>query len=114
MDSKCVTVGDPMKNSGLVVSVRGSVVDVRFENHLPPIYSVLRAGDEGRIVIEVLAQFRERIADRRLPEIQPLGRARQIAFDEQHLQGYQKIQIQAAKSHDVGVRSGVTDVGLAL
>ena len=43
-------------NLGVVVSVRGSVVDVRFDKHLPPIYSVLRAGDEGRIVIEVLAQ----------------------------------------------------------
>jgi F-type H+-transporting ATPase subunit beta len=43
-------------NLGVVVSVRGSVVDVRFDEHLPPIYSVLRAGDEGRIVIEVLAQ----------------------------------------------------------
>ena len=41
---------------GAVVSVRGSVVDIRFEEHLPPIYSVLRAGDEGQIVIEVLAQ----------------------------------------------------------
>ena len=39
-----------------VVSVRGSVVDIRFDEHLPPIYSVLRAGAEGRIVIEVLAQ----------------------------------------------------------
>jgi F-type H+-transporting ATPase subunit beta len=43
-------------NSGVVVSVRGSVVDIRFDQHLPPIYSVLRAGDERRIVIEVLAQ----------------------------------------------------------
>jgi F-type H+-transporting ATPase subunit beta len=42
---------------GAVVSVRGSVVDVRFDEHLPPIYSVLRAGDKGRIVIEVLAQL---------------------------------------------------------
>jgi F-type H+-transporting ATPase subunit beta len=41
---------------GAVVSVRGSVVDIRFEEHLPPIYSVLRAGEEGQIVIEVLAQ----------------------------------------------------------
>ena len=41
---------------GTVVSVRGSVVDVRFDEHLPPIYSVLRAGAERRIVIEVLAQ----------------------------------------------------------
>jgi F-type H+/Na+-transporting ATPase subunit beta len=44
------------ENRGTVVSVRGSVVDVRFEGHLPPIYSVLRTGGEGRIVIEVLAQ----------------------------------------------------------
>ena len=43
-------------NVGAVVSVRGSVVDIRFDEHLPPIYSVLRAGDERRIVIEVLAQ----------------------------------------------------------
>jgi F-type H+-transporting ATPase subunit beta len=41
---------------GTVVSVRGSVVDIRFDGHLPPIYTVLRAGDERRIVIEVLAQ----------------------------------------------------------
>jgi F-type H+-transporting ATPase subunit beta len=43
-------------NPGTVVSVRGSVVDIRFEKHLPPIYSVLRAGTEKQIVIEVLAQ----------------------------------------------------------
>jgi F-type H+-transporting ATPase subunit beta len=43
-------------NLGVVVSVRGSVVDVRFNEHLPPIYSVLRAGAEKQIVIEVLAQ----------------------------------------------------------
>jgi F-type H+-transporting ATPase subunit beta len=45
-----------LSNCGRVVSVRGSVVDVRFDRHLPPIYSLLRAGDRGRIVIEVLAQ----------------------------------------------------------
>ena len=43
-------------NHGAVVSVRGSVVDIRFDERLPPIYSVLRAGDQGQIVIEVLAQ----------------------------------------------------------
>ena len=41
----------------LVVSVRGSVVDVRFDQGLPPIYSVLRAGADGQIVIEVMAQL---------------------------------------------------------
>jgi F-type H+-transporting ATPase subunit beta len=41
---------------GTVVSVRGSVVDVRFNRDLPPIHALLRAGDDGRIAIEVLAQ----------------------------------------------------------
>ncbi len=43
-------------NIGAVVSVRGSVVDIRFEAHLPSIYSLLHA-KEGDIVIEVLAQI---------------------------------------------------------
>jgi len=42
-------------NTGTVVSVRGSVVDARFDEHLPPICTVLHT-DEGRIVLEVLAQ----------------------------------------------------------
>jgi F-type H+-transporting ATPase subunit beta len=42
---------------GAVVSVRGSVVDIHFERHLPPIYSVLHAGEKDEIVIEVLAQL---------------------------------------------------------
>jgi len=37
--------------------VRGSVVDIRFENHLPPIYSLLRAGQDNQIAIEVLSQL---------------------------------------------------------
>jgi F-type H+/Na+-transporting ATPase subunit beta len=44
-------------NLGSVVSVRGSVVDIRFERDLPAIYSLLRAGKDGRIAIEVLAQL---------------------------------------------------------
>lgn len=43
-------------NVGTVVSVRGSVVDARFEAQLPTIYSVLRAGVKHEIVIEVLSQ----------------------------------------------------------
>ena len=43
-------------NLGAVVSVRGSVVDIRFDERLPPIYSVLRTGPKREIVIEVLAQ----------------------------------------------------------
>lgn len=41
---------------GVVVAVRGSVVDVRFDEGLPAINSLLRAGDEERVAIEVLAQ----------------------------------------------------------
>src|ERR1700722_18122340 len=44
-------------NQGIVVAVRGSVVDVRFEDHLPRIYSVLRAGSDSQIVIEVMTQL---------------------------------------------------------
>jgi F-type H+-transporting ATPase subunit beta len=43
-------------NLGVVASVRGSVVDIRFDGALPPVNSVLRAGMEKQIVIEVLAQ----------------------------------------------------------
>jgi len=43
-------------NIGEVVSVRGSVVDIRFAVYLPPINSLLHAKGGG-IVIEVLAQL---------------------------------------------------------
>jgi F-type H+-transporting ATPase subunit beta len=43
-------------NIGSVVAVRGSVVDIRFDTKLPPIYSLLRAGDSKQIFIEVLVQ----------------------------------------------------------
>lgn len=42
-------------NLGSVVSVRGSVVEVLFENHLPAIYSILRTGIKRDVVIEVLS-----------------------------------------------------------
>lgn len=45
-----------LANSGVVVSVRGSVVDVQFDRQLPAIYTVLRTGAEKQIVIEVLSQ----------------------------------------------------------
>jgi len=44
-------------NLGSVVSVRGGVVDVRFDRCLPPIFSVLHAGTEGGIIVEVMAQL---------------------------------------------------------
>ena len=44
-------------SQGTVVSVRGSVVDVQFGKDLPSIYSVLRAGADGKITIEVMTQL---------------------------------------------------------
>src|SRR5687768_15088830 len=42
---------------GSIVSVRGGIVDIRFETRVPPIYSLLRAGKDEKIVIEVLSQL---------------------------------------------------------
>ena len=47
-------------NTGTVISVRGSVVDVRFDTQLPSIHTLLRAGNAADIVLEVLAQLDER------------------------------------------------------
>ena len=44
-------------NYGRIVSVRGSVVDVWFEDNLPPIYTLLHAGKDKQIGIEVLSQL---------------------------------------------------------
>ena len=49
----------PNQNRGVIVSVRGSVVDIRFEDRLPPIYSVLHTGKDKTVVIEVLIQLDE-------------------------------------------------------
>ena len=43
-------------NRGVVVAIRGSIVDIHFDEHLPSIFTILHAGEEGQIVIEVLAQ----------------------------------------------------------
>jgi F-type H+-transporting ATPase subunit beta len=45
-----------IENVGSVVAVRGSVVDVRFEARLPPVYALLHAGIGDSVVLEVLAQ----------------------------------------------------------
>ena len=45
-----------VQQAGVVAAVRGSVVDMRFDAALPAIHTLLRAGDGGRVAIEVLAQ----------------------------------------------------------
>ncbi|MDP3481040.1 MAG: F0F1 ATP synthase subunit beta [Desulfoprunum sp.] len=62
-------------NIGTVVSVHGSVVDIRFEEHLPPISTLLHAGKTGDIAIEVLAQLdRHRVRGIALTPTQGLAR----------------------------------------
>lgn len=46
-----------LSNTGLVTSVRGSVVDIRFQSRLPPIHSLLHTGKDGEVAIEVLSQI---------------------------------------------------------
>jgi F-type H+-transporting ATPase subunit beta len=48
---------NPAANLGSIVSVRGSVVDIGFDRNLPPINSLLRAGQDRQILIEVWAQL---------------------------------------------------------
>jgi F-type H+-transporting ATPase subunit beta len=56
MTERPVGVNANAAKVGRVVSVRGSVVDVRFDGALPPIHTLLRAGEGDRVAIEVLAQ----------------------------------------------------------
>ena len=42
---------------GKIISVRGSVVDISFENQLPPIYTLLKTGPNEQIPIEVLSHL---------------------------------------------------------
>jgi F-type H+/Na+-transporting ATPase subunit beta len=57
--------GSPMNgtstatNQGTVLSIRGSVIDVCFDNALPSINNLLRAGENGKVLIEVWAQLDE-------------------------------------------------------
>ncbi len=50
-------IADGAIHYGKIISVRGSVVDVYFENNLPPIYTVLHTGKDKQVMIEVLSQL---------------------------------------------------------
>src|SRR5664279_1258355 len=52
IENKSVTL-----NTGKVLSVRGSVVDVWFDTNLPSIYTLLHTGINNQIEIEVLSQL---------------------------------------------------------
>ena len=42
---------------GKIISVRGSVVDVWFDDNLPPVYTLLHTGKDKQIAVEVLTQL---------------------------------------------------------
>jgi F-type H+-transporting ATPase subunit beta len=55
-----MTTGDYLDSGnsfGTVVSVRGSVLDVRSDGRLPSIFSVLHASEHQEIIAEVLEQL---------------------------------------------------------
>jgi len=45
------------KSNGIVIAVRGSVVDVYFPGRLPPLLNILRAGGAGDMIIEVVTHL---------------------------------------------------------
>lgn len=45
------------RNTGAVLAVRGSIVDVRFDEQLPKVYSQLRTGRDGDVALEVVSQI---------------------------------------------------------
>jgi F-type H+-transporting ATPase subunit beta len=47
--------------SGEIVAIRGGVVDVRFDHDLPPLKSLLLAGDEEQVVIEVALHLADKL-----------------------------------------------------
>jgi len=52
----------PQQNEGTIMSVRGSVVDARFQaGHIPDIGNIMMAGDDGRMRIEVMVQLNSEV-----------------------------------------------------
>ena len=77
---------DNSLNNGKVISVRGSVVDVWFENNLPSIYTSLHSGKDNQIVIEVLTQLdMHRVRGIALTPTQGLSRGMVVETDGKEL-----------------------------
>ena len=74
-------------NLGTVVSVRGSVIDVRFPHQLPRLNTRLLAGDEQQIVIEVIMHLGgDVVRGIALTPTQGLARGSQVVDTDQPLQ----------------------------
>src|SRR5664279_1279415 len=77
---------DNSLNNGKVISVRGSVVDVWFENNLPSIYTLLHSGKDNEIAIEVLTQLDvHRVRGIALTPTQGLARGMVVKTDGKEL-----------------------------
>jgi F-type H+-transporting ATPase subunit beta len=73
-------------NYGTIRSVRGSVVDIYFDHHLPAIYTLLRCGKDKDIFVEVLAQTDEHtVRGIALNPTQGLARGMSVSTDGQQL-----------------------------
>lgn len=66
-------------NTGVIVSVRGSVVDIRFSSLLPPIHSLLHTGTDDVVSIEVVSQLdTQRVRGIALTPTQGLARGMRV------------------------------------
>jgi len=73
-------------NYGKVIYIRGSVVDVWFENNLPSIYMLLHTGKDNQIAIEVLTQLDiHRVRGIALTPTQGLARGMVVVSDGKQL-----------------------------
>jgi F-type H+-transporting ATPase subunit beta len=73
-------------NKGRIISVRGSVVDVWFDNNLPSIYTLLHSGHDNQIAIEVLSQLdTNRVRGIALTPTQGLSRGMNVETDGEQL-----------------------------
>ncbi len=70
---------DHQTHYGKIISVRGSVVDVWFDDALPSIYTVLHTGKNHEVVLEVLTQIDEnRVRGIALTPTQGLSRGMEV------------------------------------
>lgn len=74
-------------NTGYVVAVRGSVVDVSFPDYIPAQYTRLLAGREGNIIIEVITHLDSNtVRGIALTSVQGLARGRTVLDTGQTIQ----------------------------
>jgi F-type H+-transporting ATPase subunit beta len=69
--------------SGMIKSIRGSVVDIFFENNLPPIYTLLQTGENDRTAIETQFQLdKNTVRGMALTPVQGLSRGMKVINTE--------------------------------